>query len=203
MPDKQCDNGHFIDESWDICPYCPPETRAPAPPAKPKPLKPTARPSDIPVVMPRTSSIEPVPGMPSRSAPHRGPRTSSLPKVGAPGAMPRYVVGWLVGLNESARGESQTVRVGRNVIGRDRRSDIVIDDTLASSHHADLVFRPEERRYILMDANSTNGTFVNEAEIQPRHDLQARDVIRIGSTRLLFIPLCDDGFYWEDEGLLK
>ena len=23
MADKRCDNGHFIDESWDICPYCP------------------------------------------------------------------------------------------------------------------------------------------------------------------------------------
>ena len=126
-----------------------------------------------------------------------------MPKVGAPGPSRRYVVGWLVGLNQSARGESFPVRIGRNVLGRDRKSDIHIPDDLASSHHADLVFRPEERRYILMDANSTNGTFVNDQEIQPRRDLFPNDVVRIGTHRFLFVPLCREGFYWEDEGVLK
>jgi len=115
----------------------------------------------------------------------------------------RYVVGWLVGLSGAARGESYPVRMGRNVIGRDRRSDVVINDDQASSHHADLVFRPEERRFILMDHNSTNGTYVNETEIEPRRDLAGKDIIRIGSHRFLFTPLCHDGFFWDDEGLLK
>ena len=115
----------------------------------------------------------------------------------------RYVVGWLVGLNGAARGESFPVRIGRNVLGRDRRSDVVIPDDQASSHHADLVFRPEERRFILMDHNSTNGTYVNETEIEPRRDLTTKDVIRIGSHRYLFMPLCHDGFFWDDEGALK
>ena len=115
----------------------------------------------------------------------------------------RYVVGWLVSLNGSSRGEAFSVRMGRNVIGRDRRSDIVINDDQASSHHADLIFRPEERRFILMDHNSTNGTYVNESEIEPRRDLSTNDVIRIGSHRLLFTPLCHENFHWDDEGLLK
>ncbi|MGN6184542.1 MAG: FHA domain-containing protein [Thermoanaerobaculia bacterium] len=115
----------------------------------------------------------------------------------------RYVVGWLVGLNGSTRGESYAIRLGRNVIGRDRRSDIVVNDDQASSHHADLVFRPDEKRFILMDHNSTNGTYVNENEIEPRRDLAGKDVIRIGSHRFLFMPLCHDGFHWDDEGLLK
>jgi hypothetical protein len=25
VADKRCENGHFIDESWDLCPYCPAE----------------------------------------------------------------------------------------------------------------------------------------------------------------------------------
>ena len=115
----------------------------------------------------------------------------------------RYVVGWLVGINGASRGESYIVRMGRNVIGRDRRSDIVVNDDQASSHHADLVFRPEERRFILMDHNSTNGTYVNETEIEPRRDLLPKDIIRIGSQKFLFTPLCHDGFHWDDEGLLK
>ena len=87
-------------------------------------------------------------------------------KIDTAVAAKRYVVGWLVGLSGTTRGESFPVRIGRNVLGRDRKSDIVINDDQASAHHADLVFRPEERRYILMDHNSTNGTYVNEAEIE-------------------------------------
>lgn len=217
MADKRCDNGHFIDESWDICPYCPNDAAEP----------------DIPVVRPRAvESAAPAPAFATRSAAPQvadatggmrargtspGPvlqvappppasqpeRTVAAQRIEPGAQQKRYVVGWLVGLNGASRGESYPVRMGRNVIGRDRRSDIVINDDQASSHHADLVFRPEERRFILMDHNSTNGTYVNEAEIEPRRDLAGKDIVRIGSHRLLFMPLCHDGFFWDDEGLLK
>lgn len=88
--------------------------------------------------------------------------------------------------------------MGRNILGRAPKSDVVIADDQASSHHADLVFRPEEQRYILMDHNSTNGTFVNGEEISPRRDLHPRDVIRIGKQKYMFIPLCDESFSWNE-----
>jgi pSer/pThr/pTyr-binding forkhead associated (FHA) protein len=130
-------------------------------------------------------------------------RTVAVPREALGALAKRYVVGWLVGLNGPVRGESYPVRIGRNVLGRDKKSDIVVPDDQASAHHADLVFRPEERRFILMDHNSTNGTYVNEVEIEPRRDLAGKDVIRIGSHKFLFMPLCDEGFYWDDEGALK
>jgi pSer/pThr/pTyr-binding forkhead associated (FHA) protein len=130
-------------------------------------------------------------------------RTVAVQKIDMPSVARRYVVGWLIGLNGPIRGESFPVRMGRNVLGRDRQSDIVINDDQASSHHADLVFRPEERRFILMDHNSTNGTYVNETEIEPRRDLSGKDIVRIGSHRFVFMPLCHDGFFWDDEGLLR
>jgi hypothetical protein len=222
VADKRCENGHFIDESWDLCPYCPAESgeqeipvirpaRAVAPVDAPAPPRPsvTATP-----VMPRreTAATPPPPPPPAPSSgsitiPEEPPqRTVTIGKIGdglltAPAK--RYVVGWLVGLSGAGRGESFPVRIGRNVLGRDKRSDIIITDDQASSHHADLVFRPEERRFILMDHNSTNGTYVNETEIEPRRDLAAKDVVRIGSQRFLFMPLIQDGFYWDDEGALK
>lgn len=204
MADKRCENGHFIDETWDICPYCPQEESDPA----------------IPVIRPRTgegsgwaggegSRPSPSPRITAASPavavqPPPMERTVALGKAALESVTPqRFVVGWLVGLSGAARGESFPVRMGRNVIGRDRRSDIVINDDQASSHHADLVFRPDERRFILMDHNSTNGTYVNEAEIEPRRDLSGREIVRIGSHRFVFVPLCHDGFFWGDEGLLK
>lgn len=201
MADKRCDNGHFIDEAWDICPYCPAEA-----PSEP----------EIPIVRPSRGSTvqaEPVrpvtatPPVPRRETPPAQTppmeRTVAAQKIDTAVPAKRYVVGWLVGLSGATRGESYPVRIGRNVLGRDRKSDIVINDDQASAHHADLVFRPEERRYILMDHNSTNGTYVNEAEIEPRRDLAGKDVIRIGSQKFLFMPLCADGMYWDDEGALR
>ena len=197
MADKRCDNGHFIDEAWDLCPYCPQDESEP----------------EIPVVRPRAVEAAPAPspvappGMRSLAAPVavavQPPPQERTVAAAQLNASKRYVVGWLVSLNGATRGESYPVRMGRNVIGRDRRSDIVIQDDQASSHHADLVFRPEEKRFILMDHNSTNGTYVNETEIEPRRDLSPKDIIRIGAHRFVFTPLCHDGFHWDDEGLLK
>ena len=240
MADKRCDNGHFIDEAWDICPYCPQDESEPEiPVVRPRSLEQSSAQSNAPAPARAVPSVgQPAFGQPSGApaaahpqprvlAPVPEPRPISMPtrsrSDGAAAAVvappvertvaaqrlevgqqqKRYVVGWLVGLNGPLRGEAFPVRMGRNVIGRDRRSDIVINDDQASSHHADLVFRPEERRFILMDHNSTNGTYVNELEIEPRRDLVEKDVIRIGSHRFLFSPLCHDGFHWDDEGLLQ
>ena len=239
MADKRCDNGHFIDEAWDICPYCPQDESEPEIPvvrprslnqsvdahaangqpasAPPNPVpSPAAAAQQVPQ-QPRPLAAVPEPrpvSMPTRSrsdsaaaasavATPPAERTVAAQRLEVGQQQKRYVVGWLVGLNGPSRGEAFPVRMGRNVIGRDRRSDIVINDDQASSHHADLVFRPEERRFILMDHNSTNGTYVNETEIEPRRDLIEKDVVRIGSHRFLFSPLCHDGFHWDDEGPLK
>ena len=229
VADKRCDNGHFIDEAWDICPYCPqdesePEipvvrprsieqvapsaAAAPAPAAQPAPHAPqpprplAAVPEPRPVSVPTRSRSDSAAAA-AAVAVQPAERTVAAQRLEAGHQQKRYVVGWLVGLNGPSRGEAFPVRMGRNVIGRDRRSDIVINDDQASSHHADLVFRPEERRFILMDHNSTNGTYVNEMEIEPRRDLIEKDIVRIGSHRFLFSPLCHDGFHWDDEGPLK
>lgn len=111
----------------------------------------------------------------------------------------RYVVGWLVGLDGPAKGESFTIRMGRNTIGRDRKSDVYINDEQASGHHADLVFRPDEGRFILMDHNSTNGTYVNEVELEPRRDLVDRDLVTVGRHKFLFVSLLDARFRWDDQ----
>jgi hypothetical protein len=214
VADKRCENGHFIDESWDLCPYCPQEESDPDIPVvrptrgTPEPVKPAAAvraPAPAaPVAAAAASVVAPMrQTSPSLVAALPMERTVAVQKLDAEGQPKRYVVGWLVGLNGVARGESYPVRMGRNVLGRDRRSDIVINDDQASSHHADLVFRPEERRFILMDHNSTNGTYVNEAEIEPRRDLLTRDIIRIGAHRFVFVPLCSDGSMWDSEGVLK
>lgn len=202
VPEKRCRNGHLIDVSWDLCPYCPPEA-ADISIVRPRgadeshnrawAASPALPPTEVPVPEPppvrRTS--------PQTEAPPVS-RTIAVPKADlgiGPAPAPRIVVGWLVGLTGVIRGESFTIRTGKTTIGRDPRSDIVLFDDQTSSHHADLVYRPEEKRFILMDANSTNGTYVNDVEIEPRKTLAHHDVIGVGKQKFLFIQLDAD---WDD-----
>ena len=182
--EKVCPRGHRIDASWDLCPFCPPEVST----------------GQIPVVRPRgAGSTNPQGTVGAARHPHPATtpateppsRTVAVPKAsfGLEPTRSGLVVGWLVGISASIRGEAFTIRVGKNTIGRDPSSDVPIADDQTSTHHADLIYRPEEQRFILMDRNSTNGTYVNDAEIEPRCDLEHHDIIRVGSQRLVFIRL--------------
>lgn len=209
VADKRCENGHIIDENWDLCPYCPAVSGKEIPVIVPNrsradaPASASSRPPSL--VVPKAPPEPRIPTSIRIESPAPTPeRTVSSAKMDPSQlSVRRYVVGWLIGITGTVRGESYPIRIGRNILGRDRKSDIVVNDEQASTHHADLVFRLDEKRFILMDHNSTNGTYVNEEEIEPRRDLQARDEIRIGSQKFLFFPLCSDTFCWDDEGQLK
>ncbi|MEU9311825.1 FHA domain-containing protein [Streptomyces sp. NPDC048256] len=69
-------------------------------------------------------------------------------------------------------------------IGRDPLSDIVIDDTRVSWHHA--VLRPDGDHWTLADDNSTNGTYTDGRRVQ-EWGVGPGSVIRVGSP--------DDGPY--------
>lgn len=187
MADKRCVNGHVIDEVWDLCPYCPSEpVRASGSVKAPASARAIGRP-EPPAVRHESRAWE----APSNTV--MAPKGMTLSGEN----QPRWVVGWLVALNGRMMGESFPIRAGRNTVGRNVRSDVVIPDDQVSSHHADIVYRSDDRRFILMDHHSTNGTFVNESEISPRIDLVDRDVVRVGRQKFLFVTLCDHRFGWD------
>ena len=66
------------------------------------------------------------------------------------------------------------------VLGRAPTSDVPIDDAFASSAHA-RVFPRGQSMYI-EDLGSTNGTYLNERQLQAPEQLRADDTIRIGET---------------------
>lgn len=63
-------------------------------------------------------------------------------------------------------------------LGRGYDCDIALDDGAASRRHA--AIQRDSEGYVLVDLNSTNGTFVNNAQVT-QHRLTAGDQIRIGS----------------------
>ena len=68
-------------------------------------------------------------------------------------------------------------------IGRRDTNDVVIEDPSVSGHHAKI--DSMEDRFVLIDLQSKNGSFVNEQLINS-HWLQDEDVISIGGHTLIF-----------------
>lgn len=68
-------------------------------------------------------------------------------------------------------------------IGRRDTNDVVIEDLSVSGHHAKI--DSMEDRFVLIDLQSKNGSFVNEQLINS-HWLQDEDVISIGGHTLVF-----------------
>ncbi|MBN2449779.1 MAG: FHA domain-containing protein [Lentisphaeria bacterium] len=69
-------------------------------------------------------------------------------------------------------------------IGRLPELDIVLDDTEASRHHADLTFDGEF--WTVTDAGSRNGIYIHGKRVE-RRCLVSGDLLRIGRVHLLFV----------------
>jgi diguanylate cyclase (GGDEF)-like protein len=71
------------------------------------------------------------------------------------------------------------------IIGRDDTSHIPIVDAEISRQHAGLRYEPSEERLILVDLNSSNGTFANEVRVDGEATLRVGDKVRLGNSTIL------------------
>jgi DNA-binding winged helix-turn-helix (wHTH) protein len=78
---------------------------------------------------------------------------------------------------------------GDNVIGRDPRSEVWLDDESVSRRHAAISVEDDVTR--IRDLDSTNGTFLNRAPLESPTVLQDGDTLRVGALRLTFRMLSD------------
>jgi hypothetical protein len=67
-------------------------------------------------------------------------------------------------------------------IGRSLDSDIALDDNFMSSHHATVELHNDE--WVVSDAASTNGTFLNGFEVRGPTPANYGDIIRVGRVEL-------------------
>jgi hypothetical protein len=69
-------------------------------------------------------------------------------------------------------------------IGRHPDSDIHLDDITVSRRHAEIHY--EDGSYVIKDAGSLNGTYVNRERVEERR-LVSGDEIQVGKFKLLFL----------------
>jgi pSer/pThr/pTyr-binding forkhead associated (FHA) protein len=82
--------------------------------------------------------------------------------------------------------ESRTWQLseGDNIIGRDPRSDIWLDAPGVSRRHAIIRVDSRNRRAMLEDLGSTNGTFIGRASVDGEGALADGDLVQVGTVDL-------------------
>ncbi len=105
---------------------------------------------------------------------------------------------FLVCIDGPMTGASFVFQENRAIIGRQKNYEIALfrDNTVSRSPHAVLSYVKENYRYTVSQGDpekrvSVNGTFINEET-----ELKMYDVIGIGQTRMLFMPVCSEKFAW-------
>jgi FHA domain-containing protein len=162
---KFCANGHQMEDAWEICPFCQKTGYASLGPSVGKTRVDTATaPAATPVTVP---------------AP--GPRKTVL--ISDQKRPP--VVGWLVAMSGTQKGEDFRVRDGQNILGSAPEADVHLSDPTVSGKHASL--RYKDGKFFLIDLDSSNGTYLNDGtESVAREELHDNDVIRAGEMLLKF-----------------
>ena len=86
-----------------------------------------------------------------------------------------------------ADGRKLSVTHWENVIGRSKKSDIIIDFAAVSRTHAVLT-RYDDGSWLIRDAHSKDGVFVNGEKVSV-HALQPEDVISVGGVEMMLQPI--------------
>ena len=134
------------------------------------------------------------------------PRTNSVtddqPTV-IPGFHDGYdpVVGWLVCMEGPGRGKDYRIYSHVNTIGRSPNNRICLpeDKEVSREIHAKVAYDPVGNIFRLIPGDY-NTVYLNRSPVYAMEILKPYDVIRLGKTELLFMPLCGRCFSW-DSGL--
>ncbi|MDR0233170.1 MAG: FHA domain-containing protein [Dysgonamonadaceae bacterium] len=102
----------------------------------------------------------------------------------------KRIVGLLFSYDTTPTGQIFNIHEGRNLIGRDANNDICIaGDAQVSGKHSIIQYLSADGKFRIKDELSSNGTFVNEELKTDVYELASFDVIRVGSTKLIFIAI--------------
>ena len=111
------------------------------------------------------------------------------------------VVGWLACVEGSEKGKGYHLWAKINTIGRGENMDVCIssDPTISKDSHARLAYDPKHNNFQLIPGTSVNNIYLNDEPIYIPTKITAYDLIELGDTKLIFIPLCGERFRWDTE----
>ena len=108
------------------------------------------------------------------------------------------VVGWLVCVEGPEVGKDYRLYGRINTIGRAEDNDVVLaqEHTVSQKNHVRLAYDARHNNYQLIPGDGSNVTYLNDEPLYVPQKLNAYDVLEMGETKLIFVPLCNDRFRW-------
>ena len=180
---KTCKNGHNYDSSLSECPYCPSSEVATA-------IKTSTH--NQKTVIDKQANINTAPEIAEKkeaaSKPVAPPLPSQKTVIKKPSKKDKQVVesssivklvGWLISYDLDPLGIDFKLYEGKTKIGRGEYCKIIANDKSVSDEHALLFCK--DKKFILQDELSANGTFVNGKRIEERVTLKDGDKIKLGN----------------------
>ncbi len=207
----KCPNGHYYDSSrfGNNCPHCgmsgaasigADQTTVPLNiPDAPQPANAVTEPLTVsqpvvsqPVASQPANVTVPIVSDDDRTLPVTADMLDGMAEKPAP------VVGWLVCTDGVNKGTDYRLHQGRNFIGRSPEMDVCIlgDNTVSRSSHAIVVYDPRSNVYLAQPGSSKELFYVNDKLVLNPVELKTMDLLNIGDTKLMFVPLCGEQFHW-------
>ncbi|MEC0226291.1 FHA domain-containing protein [Paenibacillus alba] len=115
------------------------------------------------------------------------------------------VTGWLVCIEGAQLGQDYRIMAEKNFIGRseDMHIRIIGDNTISRRNHAVIVYDPKKRNFYLLPGDASGLAYHNNEAVYTPVEMTAYDVIQLGKSKFLFIPLCGVHFEWDNEASEK
>lgn len=111
------------------------------------------------------------------------------------------VVGWLVCIEGATKGNDYRIHSQNNYIGRSVKMDISIpeDPHISAENSAIIAYDNIERIFYFGPGSGHNIVRINGKPAFSVGQIEAYDVLTVGMTKLLFVPLCGDRFDWNEK----
>ena len=109
------------------------------------------------------------------------------------------VVGWLVVTKGPGRGCTREIHYGMNSLGRDASERVALDfgdGGISREGHAFVVYDDKNQSFYIQHGGKNNIVRLNDMPVMAPSEMSQGDVIEIGETSLLFVPLCGPDFNW-------
>ncbi|NVK33437.1 MAG: FHA domain-containing protein [Rhodobacteraceae bacterium] len=107
--------------------------------------------------------------------------------------------GWLVIVEGPGRGVSLEIYFGMNSVGRAPNQRIPLDfgdEAISRESHAFVVYDEMQHDFYIQHGGKANLVRHNNKPVLSPVELNRGDIIDIGSTKLMFVPLCTSDFNW-------
>lgn len=190
MPNMQiCSNGHYYDsDRYAQCPYC----------KAPDSTLPSAGGGEIGATMPLPRDY--LENIDKSAAPAPAPVMEKTMRLTPEDMQTEPVVGWIVCVEGPDKGKDYRLHSGNNFVGRSGAMDITLSGKYVSSeNHFCVSYDKRHDRYFAAMGIGQEMVYLNEEPLAGANAVQIKhgDIIEIGKTKLMFIPLCGEKFHWD------